>query len=117
MALVADFKTRFPEFDTAEVDQYVPILEGVWPCYYGGDYNDECDKEAILNLVAHLLVSESSSSFSTIKDVNSKTVRSVSVSYGAMSASKSGYDDWLRATKYGQRFLMLTRSRIGAYFV
>ena len=37
MAVSTDFKTRFPEFETTIVDQYIPILEPVWPSYWGGD--------------------------------------------------------------------------------
>jgi len=36
MAVSDDFKSRFPEFDAVTVDQYIPILEPVWPSYWGG---------------------------------------------------------------------------------
>lgn len=116
MALIDDFKARFPEFDTADADTYIPILEPLWPCYYGGSY-EGCDVEIILNLLAHLLVSELSTSIETIKDVASQSVGSVSVSYATASTSTNERSDWLRSTKYGQRYLMLTRTRAGGVFV
>jgi len=36
MAVSDDFKSRFPEFDAVTVDQYIPILEPVWPSYWVG---------------------------------------------------------------------------------
>lgn len=117
MALIDDFKTRFPEFDTAVVDQYLPILEPIWPCYFGGDYADPCDKEAALNLIGHLLTSEIQAGSSTVKEVASKSVGNVSVSYSAGHVSTSERMTWLRSTKYGMRYIMLTRHRQGGVFV
>lgn len=113
MALIDDFKSRFPEFDTAVVDQYLPILDPVWPCYYGGDYDLACDREIILNLLAHLLVGESADSSSANRTVASKTVGSVSVSYAGLD-SQSATTDFFATTKYGQRYLMLTARNAGA---
>ena len=113
MALIDDFKARFPEFDTAVVDQYLPILEPVWPCYYGGDYSQVCDKEIILNLLAHLLVGESATSSNASRTVASKTVGSVSVSYAGLD-SQSSTTDFFATTKYGQRYLMLIGRNSGA---
>ena len=117
MALIDDFKIRFTEFQESVVDQYIPILEPVWPCYYGGSYDDSCDKEIVLNLVAHLLVAETASGSTTVKNTQSQSVGNVSVSYAPGMASSSFRDDWLGSTKYGQRYMMLTRSRSGAVFV
>lgn len=116
MALIDDFKARFPEFDTATVDQYIPILEPIWDCYYGGVYED-CGVEIVLNLLAHMLVIETSAGSGNVKSTQSKSVGSVSVSYSQGYASTSMRDDWLRSTKYGMRYLMLTRKRQGAVFV
>ena len=117
MALVDDFKTRFPEFETAVVDQYLPDpLESVWPCYYGGDYSIACDKEAILNLVAHLMLLEIQTSSASPQSVASQSVGDVSQSFVAKNSS--GYDnDFFMSTKYGARFLYLTASNIGGVFV
>lgn len=117
MALIDDFKARFPEFDTATVDQYLPILEPIWPCYYGGEYDDPCGKEIVLNLVAHLLVAETQSGSGNVKSTQSQSVGNVSVSYSQGYAPTSERMDWLRTTKYGSRYVMLTRSRQGGVFV
>lgn len=116
MALIDDFKARFPEFATATVDQYLPILEPVWPCYYGRPYED-CNQEIVLNLVAHLLVQETASGSSAAQVVQSKSVGSVSVSYAAQAQSNSLQRDWLMSTKYGQRFYMLTQHKHGGVAV
>jgi hypothetical protein len=115
MALIDDFKTRFPEFDTATVDQLFPNIEPIWPCYYGGDLDIACDKEAALNLMAHLFVSESSTNIAGAKSVVSKAVGSVSTSFeGTTTTGQSS--DFFRTTKYGQRFLQITSSHMGARF-
>lgn len=116
MALIYDFKSRFPNFDTTVVDAKLPILETVWSCYYGGSYDNDCDKEIILNLLAHLFINETSSKDSSIKGVASKSVGSVSTSYVANSQQNSNVD-FFNTSKYGQRYLMLTSKNIGGYFV
>ena len=116
MSLTDDFKARFPEFATATVDTYLPILEPVWPCYFNRTYED-CTKEAVLNLVAHLLVMETGSGSASIKDVQSKSVGSVSVSYATATQSGGQMYDMFNATKYGQRFMLLARSRYGGIAV
>jgi len=115
MVLIDDFKTRFPEFDTAVVDQYLPIFEDVWPCYYGQAY-EACNKEIILNLNAHLLVLQQSPGGAPVKEQSSRSVGSVSVSFESRS-SASNLSDFFGSTKYGQMFLMLTSTRRRAYFV
>lgn len=117
MALVDDFKARFPEFDDATVDQYIPILEPVWPCYYGGDYTDDCDKEVILNLLGHLLTAEIKAGSGNPKSEQSKSVGSVSISYTQGYAPTSERDAWLKTTKYGARYMWLTSRRSGGFFV
>jgi len=116
MALIDDFKTRFPEFDTAVVDQFFPVIEPVYSCYFGGDVNVPCDKEAALNLLAHLLVGETRTSSKASRTTSSKSVGSVSVSYGESSGGRSNAD-FFNTTKYGQRYLVLTQHNIGGYFV
>jgi hypothetical protein len=117
MALIDDFKTRFPAFDTAVVDQYLPILVPVWPCYYGGTYDDTCEQEIILNLIAHLLVTETIAGNGNVKSTSSQSVGNVSVSYSEGYASNSERSAWFKTTKYGSRYLMLTRKRQGGVFV
>lgn len=117
MAILDEFKTRFPEFDAATADQYIPILEPIWPCYYGGEYETACDKEIILNLLAHLLVNETATGSGNVKSTQSKSVGNVSISYSNGYAPTSERLDWLGRTKYGMRYIMLTRKRQGAVFV
>lgn len=115
MALIDDFKARFPDdFETATVDQFVPILEGVWPAYYGVDYDpsNATNKETILNLIAHLLVLETEDGSDALRSINSESVGSVSTSYNAPGAKDATLETF-DATKYGQRFLMLTRGNYG----
>ena len=113
MALIDDFKARFPEFDTGVVDQYLPILEGVWPCYFNKPYTG-CNQEAILNLVAHLLTTEVQTSKASGQVVASKSVGSVSTSYVQAAGSTSGMYSMFGSTKYGQRFLQLIAHMGGA---
>ena len=117
MALIDDFKTRFPEFDTATVDQYLPILEPLWPCYWGGNYTEACGQEIVLNLIGHLLVVETSAGSGNVKSAQSKSVGSVSVSYSQSVAPSSERKSWLNTTKYGMRYLLLTSRSAGGVFV
>jgi len=117
MTVAADFKTRFPEFEAATVDQYIPILEPVWPCYWGGAYADPCGQEIVLNLLAHMLTAEISAGSETFKTAQSKSVGSVSVSYSQGYAPTSERNAWLKATKYGARYHLLTSRNAGGFFV
>lgn len=114
MTVIEDFKTRFPEFDTTEVDTYLPTQIEIYPCFYGGLYED-CGVEIILNLLAHMLTQETADGVESLKSENSKSVGSVSVSYGLETKSERGL--WFRSTKYGMRYLLLTRYNHGGQFV
>jgi hypothetical protein len=118
MALIDDFKTRFPEFDTSDVDTYLPGLESVYQCYHGATYGTaECDDEIILNLLAHLMVTSSLNSSTTpSQGVASESVGSVSVSYLTIPIN-SRNDVFFMSTKYGQMYLQLTAKNAGGYFV
>lgn len=120
MALLDDFKARFTEIDATLANTLVPIYEPVYPCYYGGDYLVTCDKEAILLLMAHLIVTDpsytGSGSSASSQAVASKSVGSVSVSYAAGS-SGSDLMTWLNSTRYGQLFNMLASNNRGPQFV
>lgn len=115
MALIDDFKARFPEFDVAVVDQYIPILEPVRSCYFVGAYTN-CNKETVLNLLAHLIVIETNTGTSGLKSVNSKSVSGVSIGYSSRTTTGKNAD-FFTTTKYGQRFMMLTKFRAGSVFV
>ena len=125
MALIDDFKARFPEFATATVDAYLPTLEVIWPSYYGGvDYTSAPStdaakriNEAVLNLLAHLLIGETNTQSAATQQVASVAIGSVSESYQAGAQSSGFTSDWLRSSKYGQRFLLLTAGRYGGVAV
>ena len=84
MTLLVDFKARFPEIDAALADTLIPTYEPTYKCYYGGDYLVDCDKQAILLLMAHLVTTDpsytGSGSAAPSQTVASKSVGSVSVS-------------------------------------
>ena len=113
--LLDDFKSRFPEFGAAVADQYIPILESVWPSYYGRTYAE--NPEIVLQLVAHLLVGETQTSKSAAQVVASKSVGSVSTRFVAASHSGGANFDFFQNTKYGQRFWMMTKNKHGAVAV
>lgn len=116
MTLIADFKARFPEFDTTVVDTYIPILEPVYPSYYALEYVAST-KEATLNLLAHLLTMEISAGYDMRQAIASKSVGSVSVSYAAATYTGGELYDFMRGSKYGQRFMILTARRYGGVAV
>jgi hypothetical protein len=120
MALIDDFKLRFPEIDPALADTLVPVYEGVYPRYYGGLYTDESEQEAILLLIAHLVVTDpsytGSGSAAPSKDIASKSAGSISVSYSA-GATGSDFKAWLNSTRYGQLFVIVTSSNMGPQFL
>lgn len=115
MALIDDFKARFPGIPATDAALYIPILEPVWPEYYGKSYADR--QEAVLNLLAHLLTMESSTGARGLQTVSSKSVAGVSESYAVAAPSQPGTLADFNATKYGQRFLALTRSDFGCVAV
>ena len=115
MALIDDFKTRFPEFPTATVDSYFSMLESVWPAYYNKTYSSTT-QEAILNLLAHLLVDETRASQGANLTQQSKSAGGVSVSYAIPQNAGQTYS-MFGSTKYGQRFLSLIRSNYGGVAV
>ena len=117
MSLLTDFKARFPNFSVTDADTYIPILEPIWPCYWGGEYDNACDKEIVLNLLGHLIVNEVNSGSALVKSVQSKSVGNVSVSYEAGVVPDSERKAWFKSTKFGVRYLQLTRPRQGGIFV
>ena len=117
MTLLTDFKDRFPGIAPSTADLYVPILESVWPCYYNGAYTTACDKEIILNLLAHLVIIESNAGSGSIKVQQSKSVGNVSVSFAPGEVPTSARNAWLSTTKYGSKYILLTSRRQGGVFV
>lgn len=115
----ADFEARFPEFTTAVLDAHYTNNANIYCCYYNKPYDvDSCDDEAILLIIAHLIIidKKASTSSGTVKDVASKSVEGVSTSY-VVNSTNSSTDLFFNSTTYGQRFLQLTRFNHGAVFV
>ena len=115
MALIDDFKARFPEFDETEIDAAWSGLEAYWPCFYGAEYgSNDCDDQKILYLIAHLFsVNQSTGS---AKTASSDSVGDVSSSY-VVSAGMSDREAFFSSTKYGQQFNMMIQNMFGAFFV
>ncbi len=113
-----DLLVRFPELDPIEVDKYFDIHEATYYCYFNENYNANtkvCDKEIILNLLAHLITTSINTALS-----NAPTRQTTSESAGSLSASytTSGEEDPLfSSTIYGQTFKTLLISHGGMYFV
>lgn len=111
--MINDFKARFPEFVAATVDQHFPVIESVWPSYYGGAYSDTT-KELILNLCAHLMYEDLGTGAEGSQQVESRTLGIISEKLSTKSHGGNGQFD---RTKYGRRFMMLARSSAGAVVV
>ena len=109
MTIQADFEERFPTLT------WQPWVESVWPSYTCLTYNDK-SKEAILNLIAHLLVLDSAPGTGAARTEQSKAVGSVSVSYGT-SENDGSLASFFNTTRYGQRYWLLTGRQVGARFL
>ena len=124
MTLIADFKARFPEFDATLVDANLPRLEAVYKAYFNKEYlaGVQPVSEAILNLLAHLLVVDTSAAASPLgstpaplQEATSTSVETVSQSFAGKTDS-TDRTDFLRSTKYGQTFLLLAKTCGGVRF-
>lgn len=113
MTIQTDFEERFANIVPPIVWQ--SWVESVWPSYTCLEYNDK-NKEAILNLIAHLLVLDSLPGSASARTEESKAVGSVSVSYGSAS-SDGNLATFFNSTRYGQRFWLLTGRQVGARFL
>lgn len=109
MTIKSDFEARFPAIPWQD-----PPASS-WTAYTCLEYNDK-NKEAILNLIAHLIAIESQPGTGSSRTAESKSVGSVSVSYGSAS-SGSNLATFFNSTRYGQRYWLLTGRQVGARFV
>jgi hypothetical protein len=117
MALIDDFKTRFPEFTASDVDTAWSSLEAVWPCMYGGTYgSSDCDDQAILLLIAHLFYLSTVSTSQPAMSAVSQSVGSVSVT-NMIDQTGGDRKSFFNSTAYGQQFMLITSKRHGAFFV
>lgn len=112
MTIQTDFEARFASANPPIV--WVEAVAASWPSYTCLAY--EGHEEAILNLIAHLLVTDAMPGTGSARTAESKSVGSVSVSYGSAS-SGSNLATFFNSTRYGQRFWMLTGRQVGARFV
>ena len=117
MAIIDDFKLRFPppEFSVADVDEKLPSFIDTYTCYYNAEYVTDCDKEIILQLLAHLLYRQLLVTQQPIQTASSHSVGSVSESFNSPMSGNLIY--FFNTSKYGQTFIMLTSKRIGSVFV
>lgn len=113
MTIQADFEDRFDSAVPPIV--WVDAVAGSWTAYTCLAYSDST-KEAILNLIAHLLVVDAMPGTSAARTAESKSVGSVSVSYGA-ATSGSNMASFFNSTRYGQTYWLLTGRQVGAFFV
>lgn len=119
MAFIDDFKARFPEIPTARVDTYFPLNENTYRCYFNALYTGvtgNCNDEAILLLMAHLITIDSQKGSSAKKDVTSKSADGVSVSF-ATPATINSNDIFFMSTSYGQRYMQIRAFNFGGHFV
>ncbi|MBL3520300.1 DUF4054 domain-containing protein [Arcobacter lanthieri] len=121
MAMIDDFKAKFPMIPTATVDTYFPLFQDNYKCYYGADYGvNPCDDEAILYLIAHLITVTNQTALTGASPnfaVASESVDGVSTSYFMGNGNTNLNDSFFLSTVYGQIFKQLISKNIGAFFV
>lgn len=121
MALIDDFKSKFPNFDATNVDTYFPSIQDDYKCYYGGTYgNNSCDNIIILYLLGHLYYTyvnsiENGVTPPTIE--SSRSVGRVSVSIDTSLYKDNGDDVFFSSTVYGMQYLRLIRKNMALYYV
>ncbi len=118
------FETRFPvatypQFDTATLDAFFASNAAIFCCYYNKPFGtDTCTDESIFLVIAHLITldQKSTTNTSSVKDVASKSVEGVSITY-ATTGNTSESDAFFNSTVYGQKFLQINRFNHGGVFV
>lgn len=117
MAMIDDFKAKFPMIPTEKVNEYFPMFEATYKCYYGAEYgSNACDDEAILYLIAHLITISIQSSLNGASPtfaVASESVDGVSTSYFMGNGNTSLNDSFFLSTIYGQIYLQLISKNYG----
>jgi hypothetical protein len=120
MALIDDFKTKFPQFSTTDVDTYFASISAEYPCYYNKVYGaNDCNDQAVLFLLAHLLNStiKSATSSASTGIVSSTSVDGVSDSFDTSAMSGSLSNAFWFSSVYGQKFKMLIQFNRGVKFL
>ena len=110
MTIQNDFEARFP------LIPWVEEISSTWTYYTCLQYSD-LTKEATLNLIAHLLTLAALPGSSSSRNVASKSVGNVTVSYETSATQPSNQASWYNTTRYGQVYWLLTGRRVGACFV
>ena len=120
MSMIDDLKAKFPMIPAQTIDNYFPMYEKTYKCYYGADYGlNSCDDEAILYLLAHLITVANLSALTGATPsfaVASESVDGVSTSY-AVPTNMDQSDTFFLSTIYGQMFKMIISNNGGASFV
>jgi len=115
MSIQDDFEARFAA--AVPPIPWVEAIASTWPSYTCLQYNEK-NKEAILNLIAFLLTNASAPGTGSARNVASKSVGSVSVSYEASASQSSNLASWFNSNRYGQTYWILSGGRrVGAVFV
>jgi len=117
MALIDDLKSRYPNIPTDLIDSNFVTYEAIYNIYYNAEYGqNKTDDEIILNLLAHLIVSEENTkNGENISVVSGESAGGVSRSYIANAMNQE--DKFFNSTIYGQKFLLLTSRKNKIYFV
>lgn len=105
---VDDFKTRFPKFESADDDVLAAILAEVLT-QVDDSWLEQDYAPAIMYLMAHLYVQETTGSTDRPGVITSESLGSLSVSYG-VGASNTDWD----TTEYGRRFRKLQKKNFPA---
>ena len=116
MSILEDFKAKFPEFDETIVDEQLPALIDMYQCIYCAEYGvNDCDDQAILYLLAHLLSLQTTGNSGNF--ASSKSDGDVSISY-ALPTTYTGNQLYYMSSKYGVTFWQLTNKNAqGGFFV
>ena len=123
MSLNSDFEAEFPELLPLDNDIYNNAVNK-YPLFDGRVYDETVDNKdniIILYLIAHLYYSKLRNSGSpnpqeVAKDISSKSVGSVSVTYNTPQ-NTTNRQAYFMTTSYGQQYLIMTYNNFGAVFV
>lgn len=120
MSLNSDFKKKFPQFSSEDVDNNFESIVAEYPCFYNKVYGDnDCNDQAILYLLAHLLnstlVSSTSSGATGVE--SSRSADGVSKSFDTSSTGNSESNSFWLSSVYGQKFKALIQFDGGVKFL
>lgn len=122
------FENKFPEIDF--IDNEWDLAVGLYPCFYGAEWDtNPCDDNAILYLLAHLIITiqhqqgKTGAFVGVVGDgrLQSKSVGNVSASYAITpftTEQELKYGEFM-TTSYGKTYLTLLNNinHYGVVFV